>query len=200
MEKEKKNNISLLPEFLEGKIQRETIEIGGKSVQQLERELEEAGIYIDSYVQEILHSPAFTTLQNPQTVETVRVKVQDLGFQRYQTTTHEIYQRARNLGLELCPVEVGPHLRLKDTNQPLGDLYSIATKPIQVNNPLGSMLTLGLKHDKYDGLSLIGIAARPDNGWYPEEKLVFSLRKDTQKHETAHTSDINKTKNIRSAP
>jgi hypothetical protein len=176
MDKEKKNNIFHLPEFLERKIQREMIEIGGKSAQQLEKELEEAGIDISPFAQEMLHSPAFTTLPNPQILETVRVKTQDLGFRRL-TTTHQIYQRAMDLGLELCPAEVGPHLRLKDTNQPLCDSYSIAMR--QIPDHRGFPLVFGLERDKY-GLSLIVVGTRPDNGWRPEEKLVFSLPKGSQ--------------------
>ena len=179
MEKEKKNNIFPLTEFLEvKKIQRETIEIGGKSAQQLERELNEAGIRINQRAQDMLRSHAFTTLPNPQTIETVALKVRDFGFQR-APTTEEIYQRAtESYGLELCPAEVGLHLRLKDKNQPLGDWYSIAMQQLTDRRGMPHVFDLSQGYDS--GRWLGGSLAFPIRRWLAWDEFVFRLPKDSQ--------------------
>lgn len=101
--------------FPEGKIRMQKLEIGGKSKQQLESELKAAGINITDYAQDMLRSQDFTTLPNPVNIDTVRLKVGDLGL-KGTPTTDEMYARADELGLDLYPAEVGLYLRLKDTD------------------------------------------------------------------------------------
>lgn len=71
----------------------------------------------------------FVTLKEPEDIQIVRLKVRDLGLGG-TATSDQIYERGRALGFELCSAEVGPHLRLKDTDQPLGSVYWIAMKQI----------------------------------------------------------------------
>lgn len=162
--------------FPEGKIRRDTIEIGGKSKQQLEKELKQAGINISSYAEDIFHNQYFNTLNTPINIDTVRLKVQDLGL-KGNPTTDEVYARANELGLELCPAEVGPHLRLKDTNQPLGEWYYIGMK--QITDRYGDPFVFRLARHG-DGLWLHYEWARPDGRWYPDRGFVFSLRKENE--------------------
>lgn len=159
--------------FPEGKIRRRTLEIGGKTVEALETELAQAGINISSYAKDMLHSSDFTTQKAPQKLDTVRLKVQDLGL-RGTSTTDQVYARAKELGFELCPAEVGPHMRLEDTTQPLGELYLIAMK--QIADSIGGPSVFRLARDG-DGLWLYDGWARPDRRWDPEYVFVFSLRK-----------------------
>ncbi len=158
--------------FPEGKIRLDSINIGGKSVQQLEKEIEQIG-RIGPYAKNMLHSRDFTTLKDPTSLRIVRLKVRDLGFSEW-ITTDEIYRRAQELGLDLCPAEVGPHLRLKDQDQSLGDWYYIGMK--QITDSDGSPSVFELVHDE-DGLWLYGYWAAPDYKWYPESRFVFRLRK-----------------------
>jgi len=122
--------------FPEGKIRSDSVEIGGKSAQQLEKDIEQIG-KISPYAKNMLHSHDFTTLKDPVSLGIVRLKVQDLGFSEW-TTTDQIYKRAQELGLDLCPAEVGPHLRLKDQDQPLNDWYCVGMKQItdSVGDPI----------------------------------------------------------------
>jgi hypothetical protein len=165
--------------FPEGKIPRETIEIGGKSSQQLEAELKQRGIKISSYAEDMLKSSDFTTLKDPQNIDTIRLKVQDLGLP-VNPTTEQIYARAKELGLELCPAELGPYKRLKDTNQPMGEWYYIAMKQIAGRGRVGVPSVFLLEHSG-GGLWLDGSWAGPGRRWDPEYRFVFSLRKETQK-------------------
>lgn len=162
--------------FPEGKIHRESLEIGGKTAQQLEAELEKAGVNISSYARDMLHSPNFTTLPNSEPLEIVRLTVGDLGFTEI-ATTEQIYERARQSGLDLCPAEVGPHLRLKDTDQLLGEWYYIGMKQIADSDGHPNVFRLGRGGG---GVWLSGGWAGPGGRWRPGHGFVFGLRKSTQ--------------------
>lgn len=157
--------------FPEGKIRKSQLEIGGKSAQELEQELVENKIYVSDWAKDLLHSPDFKTLPNPEQIDLVRLKVRDFGFFTGATTS-EIYARAEDLGLELCPAEVGPHQRLKDTDQKLYDYYRIAMK--QISDRSGDPGVFSLIHDD-GGLGLYGIIAPPDGRWRPGGELMFRL-------------------------
>ncbi len=163
--------------FPEGKIHRETLEIGGKSAQQLEQEMEQAGIHIYVYAKDMLHSPYFTTLPTPQNIDTVRLNVGSLGFGR-TATTEQIYAKAKELGLEPCPIEVGPHKRLKDTNQPIGGGEYIAMKQIADRRHHGRPGMFFLVRGE-DGLWLSHAWVYLDYLWHPRREFVFSLRPST---------------------
>ncbi len=163
--------------FPEGKIRRQKLEIGGKSKQQLVAEMKQQGINIYEYAQQMIDSPDFTTLPRKDDVDLVRLKVQDLGLGDDYPTINQIYVRASELGLKLCPPEVGLQLRLKDTNQPLGEWYYIGMK--QIADRDGRPLVFKLGRDE-DGLWLGDRWADPVDRWPPEFEFVFALRKETE--------------------
>lgn len=156
--------------FPEGKITFEDLEIGGKSAKELKKEIKEE-MNISDYADNMLENEAFTTLKSSQTLHTVRLRVQDLGFSENETpTTDQLYQRAKDLGLNLCPAETGPHKRLKDKNQPFDDWYRIAMKPIAGRDGLPSVFWLARIDDS---LWLDGLLARPADRWNPKNEFVF---------------------------
>lgn len=162
--------------FPEGKIRLDDIEIGGKSAQQLEEEIEQIG-RISSFAGDMLHSRDFTTLKDPTSLKIVRLKVQDLGFSEW-TTTDQIYKRAQELGLDFCPAEVGPHLRLKDKDQSTDDRCYVGMK--QIADSDGNLSVFVLERHGGDfggGLWLYGSWAEPSYEWDSDLGLVFSLRK-----------------------
>ena len=55
--------------------------------------------------------------------------MEQLGFPN-GATLKEIYAKAKDLGLELCPAEVGPLLRLNYPDQPNGEYLRIAMETI----------------------------------------------------------------------
>ena len=159
--------------FPEAKIRRSALEIGGKTAKEIEQELREKKINISSYAQDMLQSKDFTTLKNPEQIELVRLKVRDLGFKNGATVV-EIYQKAEELGLELCPAEVGPDLRLKYMEQPLNEWFVIAMKQISDRGDRPDLFDLE-RHA--GGLWLYHYCANPDHRWHPENGFVFRLRK-----------------------
>lgn len=112
--------------FPEKKIRRESVEIGGKSKEQLISEMEAKGINISDYAKSMMDNPDFITGTNREEAKLVRLTVADLGFE--SATTYQIYERAQALGLELCPPDTGPNYRLQYKGQPLGERFSIGMK------------------------------------------------------------------------
>jgi len=160
-----------------------TIEAGGKSVQVLKRELEQKGIFFHKYALKMMQRKDFVTLTSPEQISLVRLRVSDLGFS-LPPTVAQIYQKARELSLDLCPPEVGPELRLKYDGQPGESLY-VGMEQIGVpdeeyfNQP--DPLVFVLERDKYnrksDGIQLIGLFLSSSMHMQLGDEFVFRLRK-----------------------
>jgi hypothetical protein len=90
-----------------------------------------------------------------------------------KSTTDQIYQRAEELGLELCPAEVGPHLRLQYQDQPMSEFLHIGMK--QITDSHGDPDVFRLYRDE-GGRWLSGGWARPSGHWDRDSKFVFRLR------------------------
>ena len=159
--------------FPEKKIRRENIEIGGKSAEQLISEMEVAGINISDYAKSMLNNREFVPGKNPEEATLIRLTVADLGF-KSSATTDQIYERAQNLGLELCPADTGPNYRLKYRNQPLNEWIYMGMKQITDSDGYPNVFELE-RND--DGLWLDGSWAKPGYEWDPGYKFVFRLRK-----------------------
>ncbi len=108
-----------------------TIKLGTglKSADDFRKEVVEAGMKIGDWANDILGKPAFTATTSETEVELVVASVAELGF-KDGATRKDIYVRAQELGLDLCPPEVGPQLRLQYTDQPKGEWLVIAMEPI----------------------------------------------------------------------
>ncbi len=160
-------------QFPEGRIRRENVEIGGKNTEDLKQDLEKNGIKISDYANDMLASKDFTTSENLENIPLIRLKVSDLGFKE-GATTDEIYKRANELGLELCPAEVGPNLRLKYKDQPMGEYLRIAMKQISARDGDPHVFSLG---HGVDGLCLHNRYAPPAYWWLAAHVFVFRPRK-----------------------
>lgn len=159
--------------FPEGRIRRDTIGVGGKSADELERTLKQNGINVGGYTQQIMEKPEFVTLKSRELVDLIHLKVADLGFTDYPTTD-QIYETARRFGLELCPPEVGPELRLKYADQPLNEWKYIAMKQITGSYGRPHVFRL-VRHT--GGLWLYTSWAVPTDKWNLDAKFVFRHRK-----------------------
>ncbi|MBA3788833.1 hypothetical protein H0X32_00340 [Patescibacteria group bacterium] len=159
--------------FPEKKIRRDSVEIGGKSKEQLIAEMESAGINISDYAKSMMGNPDFTVSENREEAKLVRLTVADLGF-KTNATTDQIYERAEALGLELCPPDTGPNYRLKYKDQPLREYVHIGMKQIAARDGDPSVFRLR----RYDGgLWLDRSWAEPGSGWDSGREFVFRFRK-----------------------
>jgi hypothetical protein len=98
------------------------------SVAALENALGDLSLRATSMMEKVSVSRARTQ------VDLVTVSVRELGF-RAGATLEAIVESGKRLGLEVCPAEVGPQLRLQYPNQPESDSLLIAMEPI-VATPL----------------------------------------------------------------
>ncbi len=125
-------------------------------------------------------------------LKTVRFRVADLGFAT-GALTREIMGSAEDrdlfghpapftggrctqLGLDLCPAQVGPELRLQYGEQPVGERVYVAMKPITASD--GEPRIFVVEHNS-NGLSLDAVRARPADEWPPEAVFVFCARSDS---------------------
>jgi len=159
--------------FPEHKITKEIIQSGGRTTEQLETDLEQADIKIPDNVKFMLHSPDFSTSKESGSETLITLTVADLKITG-QTTLENIYKRAEELGLELCPAEVGPSYRLQYLDQPMNDWRVIGMKPIS-GADRGPRVFYLYRLDA--GSWLCGVWAGPDSEWYAYYPFVFRLRK-----------------------
>ncbi|MFA6042757.1 MAG: hypothetical protein WCV85_00985 [Patescibacteria group bacterium] len=172
--------------FPEGRIRQDPVNIGGTTKADLQRQLEEQGIGKTSFADYMLDSRDFTTGTETETANLVRLTVEMLGFPK-GATTKEIYERAEELGLELCPAEVGPQYRLKNTNQPMNESIVIGMKQITSWN--GNPHVFNLERDE-NGLWLYENYAKSNKEWNPKSEFAFRLRK--KKKEAVDQSEVEK--------
>ena len=138
------------------------------SPEKAEKAIKDKNIYLSDWGKDILEKTEFS--QKKEKYDLVRFTVEQLGFSR-GATTDEIYKKAQDLGLELCPAEVGPHLRLQYQGK---EWMLIAMK--QITDRYGDPCVFYL-NEIGDRLKLHGINAKPDNEWDSGNKFVFLFRK-----------------------
>ncbi len=107
-----------------------TIKLGTfKNVDEIRKALKAGKHSIGDWANNILGKPAFKVSETEQDVELVNVSVEELGFKNGASYA-DICKRALELGLDLCPAEVGPQLRLQYKDQPKGTYVVVAMEAI----------------------------------------------------------------------
>ncbi|MEK9178105.1 MAG: hypothetical protein AAB777_03250 [Patescibacteria group bacterium] len=156
--------------FPESKLHKYQIEIGGRNKDELKRELAEKKVYVSDWANQLLGSKDFTVLPNTETMDLLRLTIKDLGLSS-GATTDEIYRKTSEYGLELCPAEVGPRLRLSYLG---ADWMLIAMK--QIADRYGAPSVFRLRRDGGE-FGLGALDAEPSRGWGGDSRFLFSLRK-----------------------
>ena len=96
-----------------------TVEVGGLTKSQLIQKLQQYSILMNEYGEKLFTDDKFTTSNKKYSLQTVELTVGDLGFPD-GANTDRIFKRAEDLGLKLCPLELGPHLRMEYLDQTEG--------------------------------------------------------------------------------
>jgi len=148
-----------------------TIKLGTglKTADDFRKALKQSGYKIGNWANDILGKPAFATSEREMEIDLVVVSVAELGFGE-GARRGDIYERAISLGLELCPNEVGPQLRLQYKDQPNGEWLRIAMEPISGSD--GDLGIFGVGH-RGSGLWLVGSDGDPDDFWCDDYRFVF---------------------------
>ncbi|MFP3489417.1 helicase, partial [Staphylococcus sp. SIMBA_130] len=79
-----------------------TIEVGGLTKSQLIQKLQQHSIMMNEYGEKLLLNNKVTTSETKYCLKIVELTVRDLGFPD-GATMPQIFKRAGELGLELCP-------------------------------------------------------------------------------------------------
>lgn len=146
---------------------------GPKNADDFRKAIKAAGMKISDWGNDILGKPAFKVSDTEQDVDLVVATPKELGFSG-NATYRDICNKAIELGLELCPAEVGPQLRKQYTDQPKDEWLVVAMEPITDSYGDLYVFRVGLG---YDGLWLYAYYGDPDFVWYADSRFVFVRRK-----------------------
>lgn len=120
-----------------------TIKLGTnlQSADDFRRALDDGGFYSTDF----LYMPTFTVATEETEVNLVFVSVGELNL-RSGATRRNIYERAQQLGLELCTPEVGPQLRLQYGDQPPGRFHTLLIGMEPIADPRGHLSVFSIDH------------------------------------------------------
>jgi hypothetical protein len=138
-------------------------------VDRLRRALDAARVRVGVSADEIIGRPSFRFRPVKAELDLVIVSVAELGFPNGARLA-DIHRRAGELGLELCPAEVAPLLRLAYANQPMGEFLNVAMRPIATY--AGELVALSIANAG-TGPLLIGGDGRPELVMNRMAKFVF---------------------------
>jgi hypothetical protein len=106
---------------------RHHVSLGGVGKTELLRQLRETGVQLNPLALQLFSLSAFETSTELNRVAVEVVSVKDLGLSE-GGTFGDITVTAEKHGLLLCPLELGPHLRLAYRNQEEGSIGKAPTK------------------------------------------------------------------------
>lgn len=142
-----------------------------KDAASLKAAIEAKGIEVSDWSFDVMRRPAFTLASQEATVDLAIVSVGEFGFTK-ATPLRDIHARAIELGLQLCPAEVGPQLRLQFPDQPRDGYLRVAMEAITDSRGRPVLFYLG----HADGRWLEADWGRPDSTWSLDCRFVFVLQ------------------------
>jgi hypothetical protein len=111
-------------------------------------------IGLSDSVDEAIGRPGFPFTKTKVELDLVIVSATDLGFSQDGASLQDIYYRAKAIGLELCPADLAPSLRLTYLDQPRGEFLHTAMQPVALYN--GELVDFSLGNDGNRFLLLSG--------------------------------------------
>ena len=164
---EGKFNSLLFPIFL-------SIQLGThSSINSLRASLSNCGHSIGDWANNILDK--ITLASTPTTfLNLIVVSNADLGFSKGATFA-ETCAKAKESGLDLCPAEVGPQLRLQYTDQPRGEWLVIAMEPIADSD--GGLDGFRVGRSVGGRSWLYAGCGSPSYFWFADDRFVFVSRR-----------------------
>ena len=152
---------------------------GFKTADDFHHAVKAAGNKISDWGNDILGQPAFTASTKHTTIDLVVMSNAQLGFED-GATVQETYDRAKTLGLKLCPAEVGPQLRMQYADQPMDEWLLIAMEPVAVSYGILSVFYVGRNDGgQWNGQWLNANRGHPDNHWDGDARWVFCRKPRT---------------------
>ena len=149
-----------------------TIKLGTgiKDADGYRKAIKDKRMHIGEFANDILGNPAFNVATKETEVDLVIVSVAELGF-KDGAKLKDIYTRAKEKGLQLCPNEVGPQLRLQYIDQLKGEWLVVGMEPIAVSGD--DLRLFNVAHLFYDGLWLDFNASSHNHIWLGIRRFIF---------------------------
>jgi hypothetical protein len=161
---------------------RRQVRVGGFSKETLLEEFERKGIVLNEAATALFQDTRFSVSLTVRVFDTVETSVLDLGFEN-GATLEQISQRASDVELGPCALEMGPALRLQFMDQAEG---LVGHPPSKNQAPPGAITVVSTPLDaSYDTpkgfylrrmegvLWLRGYRADLTHVWNPEDRLLF---------------------------
>lgn len=159
-----------------------TIEAGGFSKDELLQKLNKNEIKMNEYGKKLFADDRFTLSEQPYFLRTIELIVRNLDFPEGATTV-QIFDKAKDLNLKLCPLELAPYFRLAMVDQKESHVENFSKRK---QAPSGSItiasefLTADEDFPKgfyiqrlNDTLWLRGYIADDLHVWNPEDHFLF---------------------------
>lgn len=131
---------------------------------------------LNSVASDLLDQAVFQVAKGPIRLPLAILSVSELGFGRNirrDASYPAILDRGLVLGLDLCPPEVGPQLRLQYLDQPLDEHLTLAMKTI--NDHRGYPRVFSVYRDKVVGPTLGCFLGRESSYYGRGDLMVFAL-------------------------
>lgn len=147
-----------------------------KNIDEIRKALKKADCNIGDWAIDIIGKPAFTVSETEVEFDLVNVSVGELGF-KSGATRADIYKRAIESGLELCPAEVGPQAALQFGSQlKNGEWFLVGMEPI--TDSRGNLSVFNVKRYGDGELWLGANYGDPGHFWRAGHRWVFLRRKN----------------------
>lgn len=141
---------------------------GSRNSDDFQKAIYEAGCSISDWGSSILYDPAFTVSHEVVEYDLIIASVADLGFNE-SAKVRDIYERAIELGLELCLIELGPRLCME------GEECYLGMEPVIDSACNGDVFFVSRGADGKHRLR--GEYCNLSDSFNPDKSLVFMKRK-----------------------
>lgn len=146
------------------------VQVGGVAKDDLLRILERRNVSLNDYARTLFADTVFTTSDEEHEVRIAAVSLPELGLPDGGLYA-DIVDRAVDLGLQQCELELAPHLRLQYPDQPEGPYLTVASKKLRPDDSFPNGLYLRRTEGR---LWLRGYNSGPDYIWPPDfSRFVF---------------------------
>ena len=129
-------------------------------------------INISDWAKDLLKKVKYS--KTKKTLDLVKITPKEMGLTEDYPTTKQIYDKVKELGLELCPAEVGPILRDQYRDQALYEWLYIGMEPITDARGYPYVFRLYCDDGGWSLYSYIASVGRP---WFSDNRTVFLVSK-----------------------
>jgi len=148
------------------------LEIGGETKEGLLRSLSQNHIIVSPFALDVINKNIVFS-EDRLEINIVRISAWDMDINK-RIPRSQLFKKAFDAGLELCPLETAVYLRLADTRQKINTAYSVASEPMV--DPNRRKRIFRLANNRGD-LELNALWPGPfDKIWSIDENFVFRVK------------------------